>query len=111
MGQGEEVRHYVGQASRTMTGKNQGGMQVQVLSKEKDKVLAQHYGWSLEFAEGYADGEAWRRRSKKLPLHASVGIDEYSMGFRAAYFNSRPGPNGNFKKRRPRVKGTSEKSS
>ena len=62
-------------------------MQVQVLSKEKAKVLAEQYGWSLEFAEGYVDGEAWRGRRKKLPEHASVGIDEYSMGFRAAYFN------------------------
>ena len=111
MGQREEVRQHVGQASRTMTGKNQGGMQVQVLSKEKAKVLAEQYGWSREFAEGYVDGEAWRSRQKKLPVHASVGIDEYSMGFRAAYFNRRPGPNGNFEKRRPGAKGNSEKSS
>lgn len=77
-----------------MTGKNRGGMQV--LSKEKAKVLAEQFGWSLEFAKGYVDGEAWRRRP--LSEHASVGIDEYSMGFRAAYFNRRPGPKGNFDK-------------
>ena len=82
-------------------GRPRGGMQVQVLSKEKAKVLAEQYGCSLEFAEGYVDGEAWRGRRKKLPEHASVGIDEYSMGFRAAYFNRRPGPKGNFEKQRP----------
>ncbi len=44
-------------------------MQVQVLSKEKAKVLAEQYGWSREFAEGYVDGEAWRSRRKKLPVN------------------------------------------
>ncbi len=62
-------------------------MQVRVLSKEKSKVLASQYGWSLAFAQGYVDGEAWRRRERTPPELASVGIDEYSRGFRAAYFN------------------------
>ncbi len=66
-------------------------MQVRVLSKEKSKVLASQYGWSLAFAEGYVDGEAWRRRERTPPELASVGIDEYSRGFRAAYFK-REGP-------------------
>ncbi len=30
-----------------MTEKNRDGMQVRVLSKEKAKVLAEQYGWSL----------------------------------------------------------------
>ncbi len=54
-----------------MTEKNRDDMQVQVLSKEKAKVLAEQYGWSPEFAEGYVDGEAWRRRRRTLPEHAS----------------------------------------
>ena len=62
-------------------------MQVRVPSKEKSKVLANQYGWSLAFAEGYVDGEAWRRRERIPPELVSVGIDEYSRGFRAAYFN------------------------
>ena len=62
-------------------------MQVQVLSKEKSKVLANQYGWSVAFAEGYVDGEVWRRRDRILSELASIGIDEYSLGFRAAYFN------------------------
>jgi hypothetical protein len=94
-----------------MTEKNPDGMQVQVLAKEKAKVLAEQYGWSPEFAEGYVDGEAWRRRRRTLPEHTSVEIDEYSMGFRAAYFDRRPGPKGNFEKRRPGPKGNSEKGS
>jgi len=94
-----------------MTEKNRGGMHVSILSKEKAKVLAEQYGWSLEFAEGYVDGEAWRRRRRALPEQASVGIDEYSMGFRAAYFNRRLGPKGNLEKRRPGPKGNFEKNS
>jgi len=86
-------------------------MHVPILSKEKAKVLAEQYGWSLEFAEGYVDGEAWRRRRRALPEQASVGIDEYSMGFRAAYFNRRLGPKGNLEKRRPGPKGNFEKNS
>jgi hypothetical protein len=62
-------------------------MQVQALSKNKSKVLAKQYGWSLAFAQGYVDGEAWRRPERTPPELASVGIDEYSMGFRAAYCN------------------------
>ena len=109
--QSRAIRAPVGLAPRTMTEKNRDGMQVQVLSKEKAKVLAEQYGWSPEFAEGYVDGEAWRRRRRTLPEHTSVGIDEYSQGFRAAYFNRRPGPEGNFEKRRPGPKGNFEKGS
>ena len=86
-------------------------MHVPILSKEKAKVLAEQYGWSLDFAEGYVDGEACRRRRRTLPVQASVGIDEYSMGFRAAYFNRRPGPKGDFEKRRPGPRGNFEKNS
>jgi len=94
-----------------MTEKNRDCMHVPILSKEKAKVLAEQYGWSLEFAEGYVDGEAWRRRRRKLPEEASVGIDEYSMGFRAAYFNRRLGPKGDFEKRRAGPKGNFKKES
>src|SRR5207245_1681934 len=107
-GEARGCRKYSGCA---MTEKKSDDMQVQVLSKEKAKVLAEQYGWSPEFAEGYVDGEAWRRRRKKLPGHTSVGIDEYSMGFRAAYFDRRPGPKGNSEKRGPGPKDNFEKGS
>jgi hypothetical protein len=94
-----------------MTEKKPDGMQVHVLATEKAKVLAEQYGWSLEFAEGYVDGEAWLRRRRTLPEYASVGIDEYSLGFRAAYFDRRPGPKANSEKNRPGPKGNSEKGS
>lgn len=63
---------------------------MQVLSREKSKVLAEQYGWSLTIAEGYVDGEACRRRGKTPPAHASVGMDEYSEGFRAGYYLRNP---------------------
>jgi hypothetical protein len=57
-----------------------------ILSKEKSKVLAEKNGWSLAQAEGYVDGEACRRRGTKLSAYAQIGIDEYCRGFRASYY-------------------------
>jgi hypothetical protein len=55
--------------------------------KEKSQVLAEQYGWPLPSAEGYVDGETFRKRHKAPPLHTLVGIDDYSEGFRAGYFH------------------------
>jgi hypothetical protein len=62
------------------------GGNMKILSKEKTKVLAEKNGWSLAMAEGYVDGEMSRRRGKAPSTHAQVGIDEYSLGFRAGYY-------------------------
>lgn len=59
---------------------------MKVLSKEKVKVLKELNGWSLAQAEGFVDGEACRRRGTPPPKHAQVGIDDYSLGFRAGYY-------------------------
>ena len=56
------------------------------LTKEKTKVLAEKNGWSLAHAEGFVDGEAYRRRGLAPSKHAQVGIDDYSLGFRAGYY-------------------------
>jgi len=56
------------------------------LSNEKFKVLAEVYGWSLDYAQGIVDGEISRLRGKKPSKHVLIGIDEYSLGFRAGYF-------------------------
>jgi hypothetical protein len=66
---------------------------MQVLSREKSRVLAEQHGWSLTIAEGYVDGEACRRRSKAPPAHTLVGMDEYSEGFRAGYYLRNPDSN------------------
>ena len=63
---------------------------MRVLSKEKSKVLAEQYGWSLTIAEGYVDGEACRRRGKVPPAHTLVGMDQYSEGFRAGFYLRTP---------------------
>ena len=55
--------------------------------KEKSQMLAEHYGWPLTSAQGYVDGETFRRRRREPPAHALVGIDDYSEGFRAGYFD------------------------
>jgi hypothetical protein len=63
---------------------------MQVLSKEKSKVLAERHGWPLTVAEGFVDGEAFRKRGRTPPPHALVGMDEYSEGFRAGYYARPP---------------------
>ena len=67
------------------------GGNVKVLSKQKCQVLAERNGWSLERARGYVDGETCRQRAKKPSPYALVGIDDYSLGFRAAYYERRNG--------------------
>ena len=59
---------------------------MKILSREKVKVLAARYGWSQAHAEGYVDGESFRRRGKMPSRYVQVGIDEYSLGFRAGYY-------------------------
>ena len=59
---------------------------MKILSKEKSKVLATRNGWSLSQAEGYIDGESFRRRGETPSMYAQVGIDEYCLGFRASYY-------------------------
>ena len=70
---------------------NSTGGNVKVLSKEKCQVLADRNGWSIERAKGYVDGETCRLRSKKPSKYALIGIDEYSLGFRAGYYERRKG--------------------
>jgi len=62
---------------------------MKVLSEEKVKVLAARNGWPLAQAEGYIDGEAYRRRGMTPSKYAQIGIDEYSLGFRAGYYERR----------------------
>lgn len=67
------------------------GDNVNVLSKKKFQVLAERNGWSLERARGYVDGETFRLRAKMPSRYALIGIDEYSLGFRAGYYERRNG--------------------
>jgi len=56
------------------------------LSTERSRVLAEQQGWSPGFAQGFVEGETSRRLGGTPTLHAMVGIDEYSLGFRAGFF-------------------------
>ena len=64
---------------------------VKVLTKEKCQVLAERNGWSIERAKGYVDGETCRQRARKPSKYALIGIDEYSLGFRAGYYERQNG--------------------
>jgi len=66
---------------------------MKVLHEEKVKLLAEKNGWSLAHAEGYIEGETFRRRGMTPSRYAQIGIDEYSLGFRAGYYERQnPGP-------------------
>ena len=60
------------------------GDNVKVLSKVQ--VLAERNGWSISRAQGFLDGEISRRRGATPSTYARVGIDDYSQGFRAGYY-------------------------
>ena len=63
------------------------------LYEEKVKVVAERNGWSHAHAKGFVDGDRTRRRGAAPSKYAQVGIDEYSLGFRAGYFErSKPEP-------------------
>jgi hypothetical protein len=67
---------------------------LKVLPKEKFKVLAEEHGWSLAHAEGFVDGESYRRRGRRPPKYVLVCLDEYSQGFRAGYFERKAAASG-----------------
>jgi hypothetical protein len=62
-----------------------------LLSREKAKVLAEKNRWSLAHAEGYVNGELFRRQGKRPPNYLVIGIDEYCLGFRAGYYERNNG--------------------
>ena len=62
---------------------------MEVRSNEKAKALAEHHGWSRAYADGYVDGEAARQSDGALSQFALVGFDDYSLGYRAGYFERR----------------------
>jgi hypothetical protein len=58
----------------------------EILIKQNSKILAEQNGWSTAYTEGYLEGRYHRRLGKPLGAYASVGIDEYPLGYRAGYF-------------------------
>jgi hypothetical protein len=66
---------------------------MKVLSKAK--VLSERNRWSMARAQGYVDGEVSRRRGVTPSRYAQIGIDEYSLGFRAGYYERKESPKTN----------------
>lgn len=62
------------------------------LTKQISNTLAERNGWSTTYTEGYLEGRHHQRTGKPLGAYASVGIDAYSSGYRAGYFQ-RKNPN------------------
>ena len=47
--------------------------------------LARTYGWTITYADGFADGEAYRARRQQPPAYLLWGFDEYAQGFQAGF--------------------------
>jgi len=62
--------------------------------RQHAEVLAQRNGWPIARAQGFLDGELARLRGAAPSIFARVGIDDYCMGFRAAYFVRSMSPRG-----------------
>jgi hypothetical protein len=93
VGQGLQMTSWPGAAAHAAGGKAIAiyGGNVKVLSKVQ--VLAERNGWSIARAQGFVDGEMFRRRGAAPSTYTQVGIDDYSLGFRAGYYergNSQP---------------------
>ena len=73
---------------------------MKVFSAEKSKLLAEQNGWSLLHAQGFVDGETCRRLGNTPAKIAVIGIDEYSLGFRAGFFERQSQDNPRVVKRR-----------
>jgi hypothetical protein len=73
-------------AGKSKQMKESGEVSMRVLSREKSKVLAEKYGWSLARAQGFVDGEIARRRRTKPSAYVQIGIDDYCLGFRQSYY-------------------------
>lgn len=54
--------------------------------------LARAYGWSIMYADGFADGEAYRSRRQRPPAYLLWGFDEYAQGFQAGFYGENAEP-------------------
>ncbi len=59
---------------------------MKMLSEKTVKVLAEQYGWTATYLEGYINGKSARRRGLVPSTFQLIGIDEYCLGYRAGYY-------------------------
>ena len=53
---------------------------------EKSQALVEEMGWTMQRAEGYVDGETYRRRGLEISTCHKIAMDEYAQGFRTGYY-------------------------
>lgn len=59
---------------------------MEATSNDTSELIAGRNGWSLAKAEGYLHGVTLRKSGQPPSNYLQVGIDEYSRGFRAGYY-------------------------
>ena len=55
-------------------------------SNDKARAIAEKMGWPLTRAEGYVEGQHYRREGFKPTAYQKVGVDDYAKGFRAGFY-------------------------
>jgi len=63
------------------------GGRYNVKTNPMSERLETAYDWSPDRARGYADGVVCRMSGNRISKYVLVGIDEYSLGLRAGYYN------------------------
>jgi len=56
------------------------------MNNDNFRLYPQQNEWSVARVEGFAAGEIARRSGNTPSRYAMIGIDDYSLGFRAGYF-------------------------
>jgi hypothetical protein len=59
------------------------------LTEKAHAAVAEKKGWPADFAEGFLRGKYAYVRNLDISLYCKVGIDNYSNGFRAGYYERR----------------------
>jgi hypothetical protein len=71
---------------------SKGGEGMDASSCEKARDIAEKTGWTLTQAEGYVEGELYRRGGLRPTAYQKVGVDDYAKGFRAGFFQQENRP-------------------
>ncbi len=61
------------------------------LSNEVRRKIAQKMSWNRLRAQGCDDGEFYKLSGRNIPGCIQSGLDEYSIGFRAGYYDLNDG--------------------
>jgi hypothetical protein len=71
------------------------------LFEDKSIALARQNSWTFARAQGFVAGEDHRRRGMTPSRYVLAATDEFSLGFRAGYFEQRTRARAPVRSKRP----------